>query len=193
MKKSQMKWAGRGLRPAVKSINSAVVSLLCAVAVPLGAEAGTGARAPDLPAVCTGIEVPDGNKVCFHAHAAGVQIYRWDGNAWAFVAPAAVLYANADHDGEVGTHYAGPAWESNNGSKVVGRRIQGCTPDATAIPWLLLQAVTAEGPGIFHRVTYVQRVNTVGGLAPAAAGAFVGEVQQVRYTAEYFFYRAANE
>jgi hypothetical protein len=193
MNKSHNKWAGRDFGPAVKSINSAVVSLLCAAAFPLGAQAGAGSRAPDLPAACASIEVPEGNKVCFHVYAVGVQIYRWDGSTWAFVAPAAVLYANADHDGEVGTHYAGPTWESNSGSKVVGRRIDGCTPDATAIPWLLLESVSAEGPGILHRVTYIQRVNTVGGLAPAAPGALVGEEQHVPYTAEYFFYRAANE
>jgi hypothetical protein len=167
--------------------------LLCAAGLPLGAQAGADQRAPDLPAPCASLEVPEGNKVCFHVYAVGVQIYRWNGSAWTFVAPAAVLYANADHDGEVGTHYVGPTWESNSGSKVVGRRIAGCTPDATAIPWLLLQTVTADGPGIFHRVTYVQRVNTVGGLAPTTPGASVGEEQQVPYTAEYFFYRAAGD
>jgi hypothetical protein len=192
MQQLHIKWAGRSFGPAVKCIHSAAVLLLGAAAVPLGAQAGNDARAPDLPAACASIEVPDGNKVCFHAYAVGVQIYRWNGTAWVFVAPAAVLYANADHDGEVGTHYAGPTWESNSGSKVVGQRIAGCTPDATAIPWLLLQAVTAEGAGIFHRVTYIQRVNTVGGVAPAAPGAFAGEEKQVPYTAEYVFYRAAN-
>ena len=193
MNKSYIEWAGRCFGPAVKSIKPTVVLLLCTAAAPFGAQAGADNRAPDLPAVCAKIAVPEGNKVCFHAYAVGVQIYRWDGSAWAFVAPAAVLYANADHDGEVGTHYAGPTWESNSGSKVVGRRIDGCTPDATAIPWLLLQTVTAEGSGIFHRVTYVQRVNTVGGVAPAAPGTFVGEEQQVPYTAEYFFYRATSQ
>ena len=192
MKQLHIKWAGRCFGPAITSIKSAMVLLLCAAA-PLGAQAGTGSRAPGLPTNCASIEVPEGNKVDFHVYAVGVQIYRWDGSAWAFVAPAAVLYANAEQDGEVGTHYAGPTWESNSGSKVVGRRIAGCAPDATAIPWLLLQTVTAEGPGIFHRVTYVQRVNTAGGLAPAAPGTVTGAVQQVPYTAEYFFYRAAKE
>jgi hypothetical protein len=192
MKKSYIQWAGRHFGPAVESIKSAVLPLLCAAAAPLAAQAGADQRAPALPPVCERIAAPQGNKVCFHAYAVGVQIYRWDGSAWAFVAPAAVLYANADYDGEVGTHYAGPTWESNSGSKVLARRLDGCTPDATAIPWLLLQTVTTDGPGIFHRVTYVQRVNTVGGLAPAAPGTVVGEEQQVPYTAEYFFYRAAN-
>jgi hypothetical protein len=192
MNKSYIEWAGRSFGPAVKSLSSARALLLCLAAFPVTAQAGADSRAPELPAVCANIEVPEGNKVCFHAYAVGVQIYRWNGSAWAFVAPAAVLYANADHDGEVGTHYAGPTWESNSGSKVLGQRIAGCTPDVTAIPWLLLQAVTGEGPGIFHRVTYVQRVNTVGGLAPADPGSVIGEERQVPYTAEYFFYRAAH-
>jgi hypothetical protein len=54
----------------------------------------------------------------------------------------------------------------------------------------LLGAVSSEGPGIVHRVTYIQRVNTVGGLAPADPGDVPGEVARVPYTAEYFFYRA---
>jgi hypothetical protein len=181
----------RNFGSPVTAIGSAAL-LLCAASLPLVTQAGSVERAPELSGSCTNIAVPAGNKVCFHVYAAGVQIYRWNGTAWAFVAPAAVLYANADHDGEVGTHYAGPTWESNSGSKVVGLRIAACTPDVTAIPWLLLQAVSADGPGIFHRVTYIQRVNTVGGVAPSGPGTTVGEERQVPYTAEYFFYRAAK-
>ena len=35
----------------------------------------------------------------------------------------------------------------------------------------------------------IQRVNTVGGVAPSTAGSVVGEIAEVPYTAEYFFYR----
>jgi hypothetical protein len=158
----------------------------------LRAEPGQDGRQPEIPTNCAAIKVPDGNKAATHVYAVGVQIYRWNGATWAFVAPSATLYGNADYDGQVGTHYAGPTWESNSGSKVVGSRVAGCTPDPAAIPWLLLQAVTSEGPGIFHQITYVQRVNTVGGLAPAVPGNSVGEEAQVPYKAEYFFYRAAD-
>jgi hypothetical protein len=41
-------------------------------------------------------------------------------------------------------------------------------------------------------VTYVQRVNTTGGLRPAAPGSSIGAVVEVPYTAEYYFYRAAD-
>jgi len=144
-------------------------------------------RAPDLTA-CTNLQVAAGNEVAFHVYAIGVQIYQWNGTAWVFVAPAAQLYADAGYKGQVGIHYAGPTWESNSRSKVVGRRLQGCTPDRNSIPWLLLAAVTTNGPGVLNDITFVQRVNTVGGIAPSTPGSAVGQTAQVPYTAEYFFY-----
>jgi hypothetical protein len=99
------------------------------------------------------------------------------------------LCASANYRGKVGIHYRGPTWESNSGSKVVAARLFGCSPDPTAIPWLLLEAVSTTGPGIFSSVTYVQRVNTTGGLAPAYPGLLIGQVVEVPYTAEYYFYR----
>ena len=140
-----------------------------------------------MPAV---LQVPDGNKVHFHAYAAGVQIYSWNGSSWVFLAPEAFLY---DADGNlVGLHYAGPTWETLSGSKVVGARVAGSTVDPTAIPWLLLQTRTAEGRGVLAPTTYIQRVNTAGGLAPATPGTAVGDVARVPYTAEYFFFRSAK-
>jgi hypothetical protein len=122
----------------------------------------------------------------------GAQIYRWNGTSWGFVEPVATLFSDADYHGKVGTHYLGPTWESNSGSKVVATRLFGCTPDATAIPWLQLQTVSTDGSGIFSSVTYIQRVNTKGGLAPTAPGTSIGAVAEVPYTAEYYFYRARN-
>ena len=150
-------------------------------------------RAPDLPAgVCEKLQVPEGNKVSFRVYAVGVQVYRWNGAGWDFVGPVANLFADHNYRGQVGTHYGGPTWESNSGGKVVAKRLDGCTPDASAIPWLLLQTVSTDGPGIFSGVTYIQRVNTTGGLSPATPGASVNEERKVPYTTEYYFYRAAN-
>ena len=145
-------------------------------------------RRPDL-GVCQNLQVPDGHKVSFHVYAEGVQIYRWNGTSWAFVAPEALLFADSGGQGVVGTHYAGPTWESNSGSMVVGAVVDRCTPDPADIPWLWLRAVSATGPGIFHRTTFIQRVNTVGGIAPVAPGSVPGEEARVPYTTEYFFYR----
>jgi hypothetical protein len=149
---------------------------------------------PDLPAECGSIQVETGNKVSFRAYALGVQIYRWNGTEWEFVAPAANLYADADYQGQIGIHYSGPTWESNSGSRVVATRVPetGCTTNSSAIPWLLLQTVMTEGPGIFKKVTYIQRVNTTGGLRPTTPGTTVGEEARVPYTAEYYFYRSGK-
>ena len=147
---------------------------------------------PDLPPrLCESIQVPEGNIAVSHVYALGVQVYRWDGTAWVFVEPAANLFADDNYRGQVGTHYAGPTWESNGGSKVVARRLAGCSPSTSAIPWLLLEATSFEGLGVFNKVTYVQRVNTRGGLAPASPGSVRGEEVRVPYAAEYYFYRAS--
>jgi hypothetical protein len=150
-------------------------------------------REPSLPSpLCDKVQVPQGNKVAFHVYAQGVQVYKWNGTTWDFVGPVATLSADSNYAGEVGIHYSGPSWESNSGSKVVAKRLEGCTPDANAIPWLLLQATATSGPGIFSSVTYIQRVNTTGGLIPVAPGLLIGELKEVPYTAEYVFYRAED-
>ena len=151
---------------------------------------------PALPEQCSSIAAPAGNKLAFHAYARGVQIYKWNvvTQKWDLLAPAANLYAEESYFGEVGTHYVGPTWESKSGSKVEGRRVAGtgCTPDPTAIAWLLLSKFRTEGNGIFSKVTFIQRVNTTGGLAPETPGLIDGETKEVPYTAEYYFYRAEN-
>lgn len=168
----------------------AALTALLALLTPAGADPGNDNRAPELEGECARLRAPEGNKVAFHAYAEGVQIYRWNGAAWSFVAPEAVLFTGSEDNGAVGIHYAGPTWKSVSGSKVVARVDERCTPNPDAIPWLRLKAVSSSGPGIFHRVTYIQRVNTTGGLAPAAPGSVPGEIARVPYTAEYYFYRA---
>jgi len=191
MKRLHIKWAGGSFRPAVKFIKSAAALALCGTGI-LGAQAND-AREPDLSAVCDRIAAPEDNKVVFHVFAVGVQIYHWDGTAWAFVGPVATLYADANHHGQVGTHFGtptGPAWKTTSGSMVIEQRVDGCTPDPTAIQWLLLRTISEEGNGVLHGVSFVQRVNTAGGIAPAEPGSVIGEERQVPYTSEYFFYRS---
>ena len=158
------------------------------------ARASEGNNGPELPAQCSSIQVEEGNKVSFHVYARGVQIYRWNAitSKWDFVAPRATLYAEQNFFGEIGTHYAGPKWESKSGSIVEARRVTGtgCRPDPSAIEWLLLSKFDATGPGIFAKVTFIQRVNTTGGMAPTDSGLTDGEVREIPYTAQYYFYRA---
>ena len=178
-----------------KLITRLCVLLVVATFAAQSARADEGSRTPELPLpLCESIQIDAGNELAFHTYAVGVQVYKWNGTAWVFVEPVANLYADKGFRGQVGTHYAGPTWESNSGSKVVARRVQntGCTPDANAIPWLKLEKVSTDGSGIFDGVTFIQRVNTTGGIAPAAPGTFVGQVAEIPYTAEYFFYRAQD-
>ena len=162
--------------------------LVLALAAAVGAAPSTDNRAPDL-GDCQHLQVETDNKVAFHVYAEGVQIYQWNGTSWIFQAPEALLFADVGGNGTVGVHYAGPTWESVSGSKVTGMVLDRCTADADAIPWLLLGAVNPQGPGVFHRVTFIQRVNTIGGKAPAEPGTVTGELVYVPYSAEYFFYR----
>lgn len=149
-------------------------------------------RAPELPAeVCDQVQAPAGTMVSAHFYALGVQIYRWNGTGWSFVAPDATLFSDAGYNGEVGIHYAGPTWEAVDGSKVTAAVINKCSPYPGAIPWLLLGA-NSQGNGRFAGVTHIQRVNTIGGTAPAEAGAYVGAEARVPYTAEYYFHRLAQ-
>ena len=167
--------------------------------LPLGVLAVLGAIAPmalqaednRAPVVPMEIAVPAGHKVHFQGYAQGVQIYTWDGSSWGASVPEATLF---DQDGNVvGSHYQGPTWESNSGSKVVGTVVPPrVTVDPDSIPWLRLSAAHTEGPGIFAATTFVQRVNTVGGKAPALPGNFVGQVVRVPYASDYFFFREAT-
>jgi hypothetical protein len=173
---------------ALTSLNIGKLFATLALAVMTSSTLATDNRAPEVPHELSDALV--GQKVHFHGNAVGVQIYRWTGTSWAFVAPEAVLF---DNDGNVvAIHYAGPTWESSSGSFVVGARVAGVTVDKSAIPWLLLAGVSSGGPGVLDGTTFIQRVNTVGGLAPATPGVNVGDIARVYYEAEYFFYRQEN-
>jgi hypothetical protein len=161
--------------------------LTLALVTPAGADPGAG-RAPDL-GDCQKLQAPVGSIVALQVFGVGVQIYRWDGTTWTGPVPEAVLYADAGDHGVVGIHFGGPTWESVSGSRVVGTVIDKCTPDPTAIPWVLLGVASQDGPGIFDQVTSIQRLNTVGGIAPTTPGAVIGQEARVPYTADYVFYR----
>jgi hypothetical protein len=148
-------------------------------------------QGPYLPPGCEKLEVDAGNVVSFHAFASGVQIYRWNATTskWDLLGPDATLFADAGLKAVVGTHYVGPTWETTSGSAVVGTVVESALPDTTTIRWLKLAAVSSHGPGVLAGTTFIQRVNTTGGLAPANAGS-PNEIVEVPYTAEYYFYRA---
>ena len=181
-----------GLFPAKAVSFAAALAVLAMLASGLAAHSQENAPAPLPSPLCDGLRIPEGNSLVFHAYGIGVQIYQWNGANWVFVAPSAVLYSDPGYHAEVAIHYAGPTWQSLSGSKVLASKLAACTPDPTAIPWLKLGAISSEGPGVFDGVSFIQRVNTVGGIAPATAGTTVGQTANVPYTAEYFFYSPTN-
>lgn len=182
-------------------INQVIQLLVLVVLVTIAlqpAQANTldNSNGPVLPEQCSSIRVEEGHTLAFHVYARGVQVYQWNlvTQKWDPFAPVANLFAEENFYGEVGSHYVGPTWESKGGSKVEARRVQGtgCQPDPTAVAWLLLSKYRTEGNGIFSKVTFIQRVNTTGGLPPTEPGLVDGEKKEVPYTAEYYFYRAEN-
>ena len=130
------------------------------------------------------------------AAAKGVQIYECQAKKdpgvdyeWAFVAPEAELFDTAGT--RIGKHYAGPTWESNDGSKTVGTVRESVTaPEAGSIAWLLLAAKPAGPAGAFSKFTSVQRVSTAGGVAPTTgcSQAVTGTWARINYTADYYFF-----
>jgi hypothetical protein len=90
----------------------------------------------------------------------------------------------------IGTHFGGPTWLANDGSKVVGSlKERADSPDRDAIPWLLLTA-KPEGRGIFGNITFIQRIHTKGGKPPATGcdDSHSGSEVRVPYEAVYYFY-----
>src|SRR5258705_7545694 len=148
------------------------------------------------PVVPDNLKVPAGQTLSLVSRATGVQIYECSAGKtdpakfeWAFKAPEADLFDLSGR--KIGKHYAGPTWESNDGSKVIGEvKARDDGPDANAIPWLLLNAKSTSGNGVFGKTQSIQRVNTVGGKAPVGGctQAQAGKDARIAYRATYYFY-----
>jgi Protein of unknown function (DUF3455) len=154
---------------------------------------------PAAPTVPPEIAVSAGNKPFLVGHAVGVQIYRCSatasGYSWGFVAPRANLYG--DNGKLIATHFASPTWQATDGSRAVGALVRPAPVDPTAIPWLLLSAAGSAGPDgdRLAGTTFIQRINTSGGLIPRAeecnAGS-AGTVNEVPYAADYYFWKVPD-
>ncbi len=160
-----------------------------------------GCATTDSPAtppatVPASLQVPAGQVLLLKTRAVGVQIYECQASKddpnkfdWVFKAPDAQLF---DHSNKlVIKHFAGPTWQATDGSAVVGEvAAKDNGPDAMAIPWLLLRAKSTSGHGVLSRTQSVQRINTVGGKAPAGGcgASLAGSEVRMQYTAEYLFY-----
>jgi hypothetical protein len=137
---------------------------------------------------------PAAKAPAIEAFGKGVQIYTCKASAgryaWSLKGPEASLQ---DAKGNtIGKHFAGPSWQASDGSTVVGQPLNlSPSPDAGAIPWLVLQAKSHTGNGLMAGVQYIVRTRTEGGVAPATGcdAAHVGHEVRVPYSALYLFFR----
>lgn len=110
---------------------------------------------------------------------------------WVFVAPQADLYDETNK--KVGTHSAGPTWQlTGTSDSIYAQQLSppkaAPSPDPASIDWLLLMTKTGKTPtGIFSNVSYIHRIATKGGKAPARLPIDAGETVDVKYTAVYRF------
>jgi hypothetical protein len=169
------------------------------------------ATPPPVPHV---IQVPAGNKAFLEGDAFGTQDYiclpSSSGFTWTFFGPQATLFN--EHDKQIITHFLSPnpfeigtpraTWQHSEDTSTVWAVQMAASSDPAfvekgAIPWLLLEVVGAQdgptGGDELSQTTFIQRLNTAGGVAPSTGCALskdVGMKTLVPYTADYFFYKA---
>lgn len=176
----------------------ALAATCCATLAACAASPMAMSRAYDQAMLPAAVQVPAGHRVALETVGAGDITYecRVKANAageheWFFVGPDARLMDRAGR--RVGRYFGPPAtWESQDGSKVTATQLAVAPAAAGSIPLQLVKANPAMGSGAMTGVTYIQRVATQGGVAPAmACGASnLGARQVVRYQADYIFYKA---
>lgn len=177
--------------------------LASTTAAALGLAACSGMGAKPMPvfsqaSLPDAVKVPAGHRVAMETVGAGDITYECRAKAntpgaheWVFVGPDARLMDRAGK--QVGKYYGPPAtWENADGSKVTATQVAVAPNGSGNIPHQLVKANPATGMGVMQGVSYIQRVATQGGVAPAAAcGATnMGQKQVVKYQADYIFYRA---
>lgn len=143
------------------------------------------------------VQVPAGHKVAMETVGVGQITYEcrakkdMAGHEWVFVGPDAKLMSRMGQ--QVGKYYGPPAtWESTDGSKLTGAQLAVAPAAAGSIPLQLVKANPAMGMGAMQGVTYIQRVATQGGIAPAMlcdAGQ-LGRKEIVKYQADYILWKA---
>jgi Protein of unknown function (DUF3455) len=145
-------------------------------------------------AIPKAIKVPEGNSVYLTVYAKGDQIFhcvlKTGVYSWKWYAPEAKLYA-IQSQALVGSHGAGPSWTHKDGSSVKAKVIQKIdAPDKASAPWLLLEVTGHQGDGLLAQASYIQRINTQGGVAPSSAcdANHLGSERRVPYNADYTFY-----
>lgn len=159
-------------------------------------------------------EVPPPHQAAFVGHAIGTQNYvclpSGANFAWTLFTPQATLFR--ENGQQLTTHFFSPnpdpddnltvraAWQHSRDSSTVWGRVTDSSSDANfvapgAIPWLTVEtAGVQEGPtgsDVMTEITFIQRLNTIDGSAPAtgcSVATDVGKRAFVPYRADYFFF-----
>lgn len=173
------------------------VPLALALATLAGCAGMMPAPVIDQSALPEAVRVPEGNSAALLLVGKGEITYECRAKAdapeqfaWAFVAPNAALLTA---DGKpAGRYYGGPTWEALDGSKVTGKQVAVAPAQTGNIPLQLVKAETTQGSATFSQITYIQRLKTDKGVAPAlpCSAVLAGQKQIVTYQADYVFYRA---
>jgi len=156
------------------------------------------ARPFDQSALPDPVKVPAGHRIALETVGVGEITYECrakadaaDAHEWVFVGPKADLNSRAG--AKLGTYFGPPAtWAAADGSKITGTQVAVAPNGSGNIPYQLVKANPAMGSGAMQGVSYVQRVATRGGVAPAmpCGASSLGQKQVVKYQADYIFYRA---
>lgn len=182
---------------------AAVAGVLALAAVPTGTSFADTAVAPSAASqadsflggrltVPEKLVPPTGNVLTSVFKARGVQIYGCTNGAYTLIEPAATLAGLTLNPVRPATaiHFRGPSWQSDQDGTLVEGTSPVSAPSDTpnSIPQLLVTAKLTRGAGVFGGVTFIQRLATKGGVAPAGACA-AGDVKSVQYTAVYRFFK----
>jgi hypothetical protein len=193
---------------------AAALAVAVTVALQRPTRAAADGTAPPVP---TAVQVEAGNKLFLVGHGVGTQNYVClpSGTGFKFVlfTPQATLFSEGE---QVTTHFFSPnpaeggttraTWQASRDTSTVWGQVKpgNASSDPAfvapgAIPWLLVTQVGSQGGpdggDTLTGTTFIQRLNTAGGVAPAtgcSSPADVGRQAFVPYTADYFFYKKAD-
>jgi Protein of unknown function (DUF3455) len=175
------------------AVVAAVLLALCGLVAASAAAHPAPQTAPGDP-IDPRTYAPD-SEVFLVVHANGVQKYACQPNGtWLFTDPEADLYKPGAKTPK-GTHFLNfatgrPVWQWQDGSSVEAARKASAPAGAGNIPSLLLEMVAADGDRL-GRTTWVQRLNTAGGVAPEGT-CIPGATRAVPYESDYLFWKAGH-
>jgi hypothetical protein len=147
--------------------------------------------------VAPALRVAANEEPAFMLSGNGVYVYECrlglaDPNSfvWAFVAPDATLYDGSRSAARMTSPNL--VESTSDRSSVSGFVRSTQAAGGGNLPWTAMRARPIGDAGLFAGVTSIQRVNTSGGMAPAAGcnADNVGAEARVTFNADYYFYKA---